>query len=321
MFNKEKQLSKALKQEKKSIFGFFIKRYRVTYLILTAIIALGLFSIFTLPREAEPEIKIPIATVITIYPGTTPSDIEETVTNKIEAEIKNLDNLNRYTSTSGAGISNIIVEFEAEADLKDSFQELRDAVNKAKGNIPKEAEEPIISEISINDIPIITYSLVGDFSEADLKKFADNLKNEFENIKNVSKIQILGDIEREFLVSVDQNKLANFNISLNQIINSVNRTNFDLPSGNIDIDGFNYNIKVKGKFIKIDELNNLVITTYNNAPIFIKDVANVSDTFKERKTKSRLGFKNEEPKQAISLQIFKKTGGNILKIIKESKKQ
>lgn len=314
----EEKLQNAIKQEEKSFAGFFIKHFRFTYLIIFVLIALGIFSMITLPREAEPEIKVPFIVVTTIYPGATPKDVEDLITKKIEDKIKNLENLNRYTSSSGQGFSSVFVEFTAEADLDESFRKLREKVDDAEPELPKEAESPMVTEINFNDLPIVTYSLVGDYKNEELKNYADRLQEEFENIQNVSEAPIIGGEEREFQIIVDQNKLNQYGTTLSQIISAIQSANFNLPAGDIEVDGFNYNVRIEGKFYDTTNLNDIVITTFNNSPVLIRDLALVIDGFKESDTKSRIGFLNTESKPTISIQIRKKTGGNILNIVKES---
>ncbi|PLX20635.1 hypothetical protein C0584_05340 [Candidatus Parcubacteria bacterium] len=311
----EKKLAEGLKSEKSSPFGFFITHFRFTYLILIIITIFGFYSISSLPKEANPEVNVPYAVVNTIYPGANPTDVEELITDKLESRIKNLDNLKRYTSGTGIGISTIFVEFEAGVDIDKSIEDLKDAVDLAKPELPGEAEDPMVSEISFSDFPIVTYSLVGDFSLVELKKSADFLQEEFESIRDVSKVVILGDLEKEFRVEVSQDKLANFGISMGQIANAISLNNFNLPSGNIEVEGFKYNVRVKGKFENIEDLKNIVIRTSSETPIYLKDIANVIDTYKEKTTESRIGFKDELPRNTISLQVYKKTGGNILNIV------
>lgn len=312
------KLEKAFIQSEKSFIGFFIKNYRFTYLLIFVILFGGLYAIFTMPRESEPEIQVPFAVVSTIYPGANPVDVEELVTKKIEAEIKNLDNLNRYTSSSGQGYSSVFVEFDAEADLNESFRKLREAADNAQPKLPAEAENPFVSEINFNDMPIVTYSLVGNYSDLELKNFADKIKDEFENIKDVSEASIIGGLEKEFQIIVDQTKLANFNISLSQIAGAIQGSNFSLPAGNIEVDGFNYDIRVKGRFSVINDLNDIVVATYQNEPIFLRDLALIKEGSKDKKSESKIGFPGEAAKNAISLQIHKKTGGNIINIIADS---
>lgn len=314
----QKQLDKVFRKEEKSFFGFFIKNYRFTYLIIFASIVLGFFFLLTMPREADPEVKVPFASVLTIYPGANPNDVEELITNKLEEKIKDIDNLNKFSSSSGMGFSSIFVEFEAEADITSSMQKLRDATNQAKAQLPQESEEPIVSEINITDIPIVTYSLVGNFSDAELKEYADTLKQEFKSIKSVSRVNILGGLEKEIQVIVNQTSLANFNISLSQIINAIKSNNINLPIGDIEIDNLEYNIRAQGKYVNPENLGDIVVATYQNSPIYLREIAQINNTFKKQDTKSRIGTKEELPKNTISLQIFKKTGGNILSIVGDS---
>lgn len=313
------KLDKAFKKEERSITGFFIKNYRFTYLIVFAIMVTGLYSLITLPREADPEIEVPFAAVVTVYPGANPTDVEELITNELENEIKNLDNLNRFTSSSGEGISSIFVEFDADAPLVESFRKLRTAVDNAKTDLPGEAEDPQVVEINITDYPIITYSLVGEYTNAELKRLADTIKDEFESIRNVSEVNILGGQEREYQIIVDPVKLANYGLSLGQVAGAITRGNFNLPAGSIEVDGFKYSVRLEGKFKNAEPLNNIVVTTKNETPIYIKDIANVVDGFKDVETESRIGFNNQASKNTISLQIKKKSGGNILEIVNESK--
>jgi len=314
----ENKLKKAVKQEEKSLAGFFIKRFRFTYLIIGIIFLMGFYTLFTIPKEAEPEIRVPFALINTVYFGATPQDMEELVTNKIEEEVKDLDNLKEYKSSSGQGFSSVFVEFNAEADIKESLRKLKEAVDEAEPNLPSEAETPYVQELNFNDLPIITYSLVGDYSEQELKNYADLLQEKLESIKGVSEAKIIGGREREFQVIVNQTKLANYNLSLSQVISAVQTSNFDLPAGDIEVDGFEYNVRVQGKFKQAQEMNDIVIATYDNSPVFLRDIAQVKDSFKEKESEARLGLKNQEPKNTISLEIYKKTGGNILNIVKEA---
>lgn len=318
--NYQKIMEKAVEEEKKSISGFFVRNFRLTYLVIIAIVFSGIYSLLTLPKEAEPEIKVPYAVVTTIYPGANPVDMEEMITDKIEKKIENLENLNKFESSSGQGFSSIFLEFDAAADLQESFRKLREAVDNVESELPDEAETPVVSEINFNDFPIVTYSLLGDYTEEELKKYADIIQDNFENISNVSEAKIIGGIEKEFQIIVNQTRLAHFNISMGQIVNAIRINNFSLPSGNIEIDGFKYDVRVKGKFLDTTDLNNVVVATYDNSPVFLQDIAIVKEGIKDKNSESRIGLKNQGSKETISLQIYKKTGGNILNIVKDSQK-
>ncbi|MCU0679167.1 MAG: efflux RND transporter permease subunit [Planctomycetes bacterium] len=315
----EAKLTAALKREEKSLAGFFIKNYRFTYLIMAAILLLGGFAILAMPREADPEVKIPFAVVSTVFPGGSPVDVEELVTNKIEEKVKNLDDLRQYTSSSGQSVSSIFVEFAAEADLQASYQKLRDAVDEAKSGLPPEAEDPVVTEIRVNDFPIVVYSLVcapaTPAAVCSLEEYAESIQSELEGIAGVSKAEIVGEEEREFQVIVDQARLVNYGLSLGQVIGAIARANFNLPAGRITIDGYEYGVRVQGKLPAAEALQDVVVATYDNTPVYLRDVAKIVDGYKEQETKARIGFFNEPSQPTISLQVYKKTGGNIINIV------
>ncbi len=312
------ELKVAVEKEKKSFFGFFITNFRFTYLILAIIIILGSYSILNLPREANPEIKVPFASVTTVFPGANPTDVEESITNKIEQRVKNVDNIKRFTSSSGLGISSIFVEFEAEADIKSSIDDLKNAVDLVKPDLPEDANDPVVSEINFSDFPIVTYSLVGDFSDLEMNEIAEYIQENFESIRNVSRVEILGGVQKEIQVILDKENLKKYNLSLGRIANSISLNNFNLPAGDMEIDDYNYNIRVSGKFNSLNELKNTVITTISETPIYLKDIATILETTQEKTSESRIGYPDNLPQNTISLQIYKKTGGNILEIVEES---
>jgi HAE1 family hydrophobic/amphiphilic exporter-1 len=312
------KFDKAVKKEESGLAGFFIRKYRFTYLIIIAVIVLGSFSLMTLPREAEPEVTIPYAVVTTAFPGSSPSDTEELVTNEIESEIENVDNVKQYQSTSREGLSSIFVEFEASADLDQSMDDLRRAVDEAESFLPEDAETPRVTEISINEIPILTYSLSGDYSDRQLKKYADDLKDELDNISGVSKVEVVGGRGREFQVLADPVKMEHFNITLNEAVNAIQGSNIGLPVGDIEMDGFNYNIRVAGRYEKAEQLGDVVVASYKDSPVYLKEVAEIKDVLKEKQSESHVGYPGTDPQNAISLQVFKKTGANIVDITDEA---
>jgi multidrug efflux pump subunit AcrB len=311
-------LDKVYEKERNGFFGFFIEKYRLVYLLIGIIFLAGLYAIFTMPKESEPEIAIPYAMVNTMYPGANPEDVELFVTDKIEEKIENLDELKTYTSSSNVGLSSIFVEFSAEADIDKSIQELKDVVDSAKSSIANEAEDPVVTELNIADYPVLTYSLFGDFSDSQLKNYADIVQSKLEGISGVSRVPILGGVEREFQVLLDQKKIASYKLSVSQIVSAISSSNINIPSGSIEIDEYQYNVRVKGQFEKITDLGDVVVTNFKNTPIFLRDVAEVADTYKDAKTQSLIGFSGGFSQNAISLQIYIKTGGNIIETVNDA---
>ena len=170
---------KFLKQQIESIrnspWAFFVNRLRLTLVVIIALVISGFFALFSLPLESDPEVKIPIGVITTVFPGASPSDVEKLVTDKLETRLKNLDDLKQLTSSSREGISSVVVEFEAKADLKESMRELRDEVDKVKSELLEEAEEPVVTEVRADDFPIVTFSMVGNVPPEDFKFFGEEL--------------------------------------------------------------------------------------------------------------------------------------------------
>ena len=316
----DKFADQAIAKISKGFFGFFITRTRLVILLVLAIIIGGALSLKDIPMESDPEVEIPIAVVTTFYPGASPSDIENLVTDKIETKLESLDDVKLITSSSITSASSIVVEFEAEADLEDSIRELKDKVAEVS-NLPDEAEDPIVIPIRANDFPIITFSLAGDLTDTQLKELGEIIQDDLEKIPGVSEVPLLGARDREFIVTVDREALDRLQIPLNMIVGAIASANIDMPLGSITIDQVDYNLRAVAKFTSLDDLKKVVITQVNGTPILLSDVASVKDHFADQQTVSRISIDGQPTVNTVSLQIFKKTGGNILEIVDKSKER
>ncbi|MEK7095051.1 MAG: efflux RND transporter permease subunit, partial [Patescibacteria group bacterium] len=177
---------------RKTWLYFFIKNFRVVILLILVISGWGIYSFLNLPRESNPEVKIPIAIVSTIYPGASPADVEEFVTKKIEAELSGLKGLKKLTSSSLNSVSSIQVEFDADENLEDSIRRLRDKLENIQSKISTEAEDPQVIEISLDDTPVWTISITGPYDGFSLRKYAEIIEDYLEKIPVVREIQISG---------------------------------------------------------------------------------------------------------------------------------
>lgn len=316
--HKDPNAQARIEKEKHSIFGFFVTRTRLTALVLLAIIVFGSLALLQIPRESDPEIKIPIGIVTTIFPGASPADVENLVTNKIENKIENLDNVKLVTSSSVLGASTISVEFEAKADLEDSIRNLKDKVLEVTG-LPDEAEDPVVIQVRANDLPIITFSFAGPLTEVELKNLGETIQDELEKIPGLSEAALLGAQAREFAVTVNRGALERFNISLNTIIGAISVANHDTPLGSITIDETNYNLRTVSKIKDLEGLKKIVVAQVGGQPIFLEDVATVQDQLAKKNNIARLSVGGAPAIPTISIQILKTTGGNVLDIVDEAK--
>ena len=309
---------KAIAKTRGNIFGYFITHCRVVILAIITIFIMGGFAVGNIDRESDPEVKIPIAVVTTFYPGASPSDVENLITDELESKIEELDNVKRVTSNSRTSLSSITVEFEAEANLDDSITDLKEKVGYVSG-LPDDAEDPSVIQIRANDFPVITFSLAGDLTENQLKQLGEIVQDELEGISGVSKVPLLGVRDKEFSVIINKTSLARLGLSINQIVGAISIANMDMPLGDITVDNIHYNIRTVAKFESIEDLKGVVVGENEGRPILLKDVAEIKEQFTEQNIVSRISIDGQPAQNTVSLQIFKKTGGNILDMVDAAK--
>lgn len=305
-------------QARKGLAGYFITHFRVALLLILSILLLGGIAISSIDRESDPEVKIPIAVVSTFYPGASPSDIENLVTDEIENKLEELDNVKLVTSNSLTSLSSIVVEFDASANLDDSIRELKDKVAEVRG-LPDEVEDPVVTQIRANDFPIITFSLVGNLTDTQLKQLGEIVQDELESISGVSEAPLLGAKQREFSVVVNRAALSRLKLPMGQVVGAIASSNVDMPLGDITIDNLNYNLRTVAKFQNIDDLKKVVVTSNEGKVILLEDIATIREQFKDVETISKISVNGEPTVSSVSLQVFKKTGGNILNIVDSAK--
>lgn len=265
-------------------------RNRTTVGVLALlIIVAGAYSYLTLPREAAPDIPIPFILVTTSYEGVSPQDIESSITIKIEKELAGLKGVKEITSASQEGMSIITIEFLPDVKVDDAMQYVRDKVDRAKKDLPKDAEDPTLTEISFADFPILMVNISGELSPVLLKLIADELEEIIEAIPGVLNCDVLGGLEREIRLEIDQDKVAAYGLTIPEILSLIPAENVNISAGGLETPGTKFNVRVPAEFVEPDEVDTLVIAVRNGRPIYFTDVAGVRDTFKDRATYSRLG--------------------------------
>ena len=284
---------------------------RIAVYVLVAIIALmGFISYVTLPKEAQPEVVIPIAFVSAPYFGVSPSDIESQVTQPIEKELKGLSGIKKITSQSLEGYSAITVEFNPEVDIDDALQKVRERVDLAKKDLPDDAEEPRVVEINTSEFPVLYVNISGEYSLVKLKDIAEDIKDQLEAFPEVLEVDLSGGLEREVQVDVNLTKVKYYNISLQDVINAVRNENTTIPGGTVDVANMKFLVRVPGEFDAAEAVRNIVVKTpKGGGPIYLRDVASVDFGFKERSSYARL-----KDDQVITLAVKKRAGSNILEL-------
>ena len=290
-------------------------RNRTSIVVLAVLVIIaGAYSYLTLPREAAPDVPIPFVLVNTTYEGVSPEDVESAVTMKIEKELAGVKGVKEITSSSAEGQSVVAVEFLPDLRIEDALQYVRDKVDQAKDELPDEAEEPVISEINVAEFPIMLISISGTVSPVQLKEIADELEDAIETIPGVLGVDVLGAMEREIRLEIDQDRVAAYGLTIPELLKLIPSENVNVSAGGLQTPGTRFNVRVPAEFGDPEEVDNLLLTVRNGKPIYLKDVAQVRDTFKDRLTYSRL-----DGADSITLSVQKRAGANIITIARTIK--
>ncbi|PIR88160.1 MAG: hypothetical protein COU10_00595 [Candidatus Harrisonbacteria bacterium CG10_big_fil_rev_8_21_14_0_10_45_28] len=297
------------------IWIFFLRKSSFTILVLIALLVFGVSSILTIPRESSPEVVVPIAIVSTIYPGASSADIEKLITDKIEDTLSSgLEDVKKITSTSAESVSSVVVEFNASADIDKSIQSTKDEIDKIKSDLPEDALDPSVIQIDFANQPILMVSVSSDLPVTEFIELSNQLVKEIESIKGVSKVVKSGVRDREVQIIVRQETLKKFNLRLTDVLWAVQSANNALPIGSIQMNGTEYALRFNGDITDPTQIQDIAILNNVGEPIYLRDVAFVSNGVSKNNTFSRISESGSDPTQALSLSIFKKAGGDITRI-------
>ncbi|MGM0555856.1 MAG: efflux RND transporter permease subunit [Myxococcota bacterium] len=309
------------------VTNFAIEHSTAVFVLIACIVIGGIGSYISLPKEAAPDVQIPVVIVSTPYFGVSPADIETLVTQPLEKEFKGLRDLDKMTSTSAESVSLVTLEFNPDVDIDEALQKVREKVDKAGTELPEDAEEPEIIEINASDWPILIANVSGDMDLVRLKTIGEDLEEEIEKVPGVLRVDIAGGVEREIKVNLDPEKMRQYGVSVNQVIGAIQSENVNLPGGSIEMGPMKYTVRVPGEFEDVPEIEDIVVKAPEGQPVFLRDVAEVVDGFKEQETKSRLttwvqdGDERRRVTQSnISLSVVKRSGENIIDIADDTKK-
>ncbi|MBS1604800.1 MAG: efflux RND transporter permease subunit, partial [Bacteroidetes bacterium] len=289
-----------------------IKNKTAIYLLMLIVSAWGVIQFVTLPKEQFPDIVIPTIYVSTIYTGNSPKDMENLVTRPIEKQIKAITGakIKKFTSTSQQDYSAIVVEFETDVKTDVALQKVKDAVDKSKQDLPTDlTQEPTALEVSFSDQPIMYVNISGDYDQQRLKKFADDMKDRLEDLPELNRVDLVGAPEREFQINVDNYKMRAANITFDDIDNAVKGENLDISGGLLDVGNMKRNLQLKGQFHTAQDIEKIIVRSPNGGgAVYLKDIAVIKDTIKDRESYARLDGKN-----VVTLNIIKRSGENLIK--------
>jgi multidrug efflux pump subunit AcrB len=277
--------------------------------VLTFIITIwGIANYNSIPKESFPDIVVPTIYINTVYYGNSPTNIENLVTKPIEKQLKGIAGVKKLNSTSLQDVSVIMVEFNTNMNVSDAKEKVKDAVDKAATDLPKDlTRQPNVMEVSFSELPIMYVNIAGNMDLNKLKQYGDDLKDKIEGLKQISRVQMVGDLEREIQINIDMYKMQAANFALSDIQRAVQYENMNISGGLVPMDGMKRNLTIKGEFKTVEEIGNLVVTSGSGAKAYLKDIAEVVDGTKEQESYARL-----EGKNVITLNVIKRSGENLI---------
>jgi multidrug efflux pump len=294
-----------------AIWFFFLKKREFSWLFIAALIGIGIVSLIAIPKESSPEVIVPIGIVSTVFPGASALDVEELITNKLEQEIANVDDLDSLTSTSRDGVSVITAEFSASADIDKSIQNLKDAVDAVKGSLPRDAQDPLVSEVNFANQPILIISVSSTLPPVAFTALAESLSDELKGVSGVSDVVIEGARERQVQVVLKERALANYELSVAGVAAALQGANLTLPVGTVVTDGIEYAVRYEGKINDVREIENIPVGTYGGNPVYLRDIAVVRDSVEREASISRVSIGGEPAESAFTLSVYKRSGFDV----------
>jgi multidrug efflux pump len=282
---------------------------KVAIYVATILISLaGIVTYNSLPKESFPEVVFPQIYVSTLYQGASPKDIENLITKQLEKEMKSISGVKKITSNSIQDFSNVIIEFQTDVSIPDAKQEVKDAVDRAKPNLPQDLpDDPFVMDIDISAMPIMFINLSGDYDLNTLKRYAEMMQERIETLREIRQVDIVGALDREIQINVDLYKAALAGVALNDIFMAISTENVIVPGGQLSVDGMKRSLSVSGEYANADQIANTVVGSIKGAKVYLRDVAEVLDTNKEQESFARLDKNN-----VVTLNIVKRSGENLI---------
>ncbi|GIV07081.1 MAG: multidrug ABC transporter [Fimbriimonadales bacterium] len=282
-----------------------------------AIIVLGYYSLNRIPVELQPKVDFPVMTIVTVYPGASPDEVETLISKPLEDAVAGVEGLRQITSTSQFGVSQVALEFYIGTDINQAYIDVQAKVNAALSQLPEGAERPVIAKLDTQSEPVLYISLTGDRPAYELRDLADNIiKDRFGSVPGVASVSVAGGQKREIQVAIDKRRLNAYGLSINAVVRALQSANLNVPAGRITEGERDYSVRLLGEFRSVDELRNLEIYLQNprnpmqrGSVIRLKDVADVQDGLEERTVITRVNGKED-----VTIVVQKSSEGNAVEI-------
>lgn len=291
------------------ISEYAVKNYQFTLIMVLMVLALGITTIFNMPRAEDPDMNAPNFPVVVVYPGASPKDMEELVVKPLEKRIYGLDNIKSIKTTIRDGLAVIFIEYKYNVNVDDKYQELVREVNSERANLPQEIYSMEVQKISPSDVNVLQIALISENASRDkLKSKAEDLQSALEKIPSLKNVEIVGLPDQLVRVDLNLEKLAQLHIPINFIASAIQSEVANIPGGSVNAGNKSFNIKTSGNYQDIDEIRNTIVFSGNGKNTALKDVANVYFDYSQEKDITRLNGH-----RCVFVVAAQKSGGNITK--------
>jgi len=291
------------------ISDYAVKHYQFTLVIFIMIIVLGITTLLNMPRSEDPEMHAPSYTVVVVYPGTSPRDMEELIVDPLEKEIYGLEDIKRIRTTMSDGLAVLQVEYKYSSNVDDKYQEIVRTVNNKRRDLPQANLSIDIRKMQPSDVNILQIALISENAPRDrLKYYAEKLQDELEKLPPLKNVEIHGLPEQQVRIELELEKLAQLGLPVNNVINALQNETTNIPGGSIEAGNRTFNIKTSGNYHSLEEVKNTIVYTGQGRNLFLKDIAKVYYGYEDATYLTRLnGYR------CIFVAAAQKEGGNISK--------
>ena len=280
------------------------------FMISAVITLLGVISLSRLPVDLMPEFEQPQLNVRTSYPGVGPLEIEELITRPMEQAVSAVPGITRVESSSSEGNSQIRLNFDWGSDLSEATDEVRTRVDRMRNRLPEDADPPTIFKFDSNQLPVLQIGIEGDYDPVTLREIAQNeIAPRFERVDGVAAVTVNGGVRREIHVDLSKEKVTALNLSVSQVVQALRSENQNTPLGEIYQGDATFLVRSQGQFQSIEDIKNMVVMTRQAVPVYLRDLADVSDT-----TEQKRSFMRINGKPGIQLQVQKQSGKNTVQV-------
>ena len=294
-----------------NIIDYIMAARRTVVFLMLIVISIGLLTYINIAKDAEPDIDIPFIYIGVAHQGISPEDAERLIVKPLENQLKTIEGLEDMMATAVNGFGSVLLEFDIKFDKDKALGDVREKVDMVKSKLPSDAEEPVVLEFNMAEMPTLVISLSGDIPDRTLFYHAKRLQTKIEAIPGVLEAPITGDREDLMEILVSPSKLENYNISLMDLIKSITGNNRLVAAGSIDKGQGKFSIKVPAVYESAQDVYNLVIFSSGEGTVTLGDVAEIRKTYKDTESYARV---NGKP--AVALQVKKRIGENVLQINK-----